>query len=202
MESVINFLADNYIWFFVAAGLLIFALIGFIIDSKKKSNTFKGESAPVENNIPVDYERINVENNNVETPSSTEMQNVDNSMPNEPVNIDYTMEINDIPLTEPEEVKIEPTPINPELQNVPVDDIKMSEPIQFEESQPITNETPTFDTINDNNSQTTLFETPSIGETITNPANPSNGEVNSSIQSNNTTMPEENNNVEIFEELK
>ena len=44
MESVMNFLADNYIWFFVAAGVLLFALIGFIIDSKrKKKNEFKGD---------------------------------------------------------------------------------------------------------------------------------------------------------------
>jgi len=45
MENVMNFLADNYIWFFVAAGVLFFALIGFIIESRKKQkNEFKGES--------------------------------------------------------------------------------------------------------------------------------------------------------------
>ena len=38
MESVMSFLADNYIWFFVVAGVLCFALIGFIIDSKKKGD--------------------------------------------------------------------------------------------------------------------------------------------------------------------
>ena len=44
MDSVMNFLADNYIWFFVAAGVLLFALIGFIIDSKKKQKSeFKGD---------------------------------------------------------------------------------------------------------------------------------------------------------------
>ena len=44
MNSVMNFLADYYIWFFVAALLLSFALIGFIIDTKKKQkNEFKGD---------------------------------------------------------------------------------------------------------------------------------------------------------------
>ena len=44
MENVMNFLADNYIWFFVAAGILCFALIGFIIESRKKQkNEFKGD---------------------------------------------------------------------------------------------------------------------------------------------------------------
>lgn len=33
---MLDFLANNYIWFFVAAGLLVLALIGFIVESKKK----------------------------------------------------------------------------------------------------------------------------------------------------------------------
>ena len=36
MESIFNFLADNYIYFMIAAGILAIALIGFLIDGKKK----------------------------------------------------------------------------------------------------------------------------------------------------------------------
>lgn len=36
MDTVLNFLADNYIWFMVGAVVLLFALIGFIVDGKKK----------------------------------------------------------------------------------------------------------------------------------------------------------------------
>ena len=99
MESVMNFLAEYYIWFFVAAIVLCFALIGFIIDSKKKQ---KGEvknntldSTP-EMSIPVNntMDRNNgLENTVTKTESASNM--IGN---NEPVNMDATMEINDIPI--------------------------------------------------------------------------------------------------------
>ena len=42
---MLDFLSENYIWFFVAAVVLLFALIGFIVEGKKKkSKEFKGES--------------------------------------------------------------------------------------------------------------------------------------------------------------
>ena len=42
---MLDFLSENYIWFFVAAVVLLFALIGFIVEGKKKKNKeFKGES--------------------------------------------------------------------------------------------------------------------------------------------------------------
>ena len=42
---MLDFLSENYIWFFVAAVVLLFALIGFIVErKKKKSKEFKGES--------------------------------------------------------------------------------------------------------------------------------------------------------------
>ena len=36
MDSILNFLSNNYKWFLIAAGVLVLALIGFIADSKKK----------------------------------------------------------------------------------------------------------------------------------------------------------------------
>lgn len=82
MENVMNFLADNYIWFFVAAGVLFFALIGFIIESKKKTKSeFKGESidnSVIESNLtPLEDSNSNVEviNSNVNL-SNTENNNI------------------------------------------------------------------------------------------------------------------------------
>ncbi len=38
MDSILNFLADNYIWFMCGAGVLLLALIGLIVDGKKHKN--------------------------------------------------------------------------------------------------------------------------------------------------------------------
>ena len=44
MEAILNFLADNYKWFMIGAVVLLVALIGFIVDGKKKKN--KNEELP------------------------------------------------------------------------------------------------------------------------------------------------------------
>lgn len=99
MESVMNFLAEYYTWFFVAAIVLCFALIGFIIDSKKKqkgevkNNTLDSTpemSIPVNNTMDMNN---GLENTVTKTESASNM--IGN---NEPVNMDATMEINDIPI--------------------------------------------------------------------------------------------------------
>jgi len=38
MEKILDFLANYYIYFLIAAGVLFFALIGFIVDLKKKKD--------------------------------------------------------------------------------------------------------------------------------------------------------------------
>lgn len=35
METIISFLADNYIWFLVITLILVFALIGYMVDIKQ-----------------------------------------------------------------------------------------------------------------------------------------------------------------------
>ena len=122
MESVINFLADYYIWFFVAAGVLCFALVGFIIESKKKDkNTFKGESistneqpvpsTPVENAMPTETASATEP-----TPAEPMSAHLETPEMHENVVTEDTMEINDIPLKEEEKTPIEfysePTGIN------------------------------------------------------------------------------------------
>lgn len=150
MENVMNFLAEYYIWFFVAALVLCFALIGFIIDArKKKKSEFKGES--IEETKPVQTN---------EAPVNTDPQVVGNT-----VNVggeatlgstntvsDSTMEINDIPMapTTPvqpaPETKVEfysgpvemptpaPSPVNTDAGQVaePVGPTTIGEPISFD----------------------------------------------------------------------
>lgn len=115
MESVMNFLADNYIWFFVAAGILCFALIGFIIESRKKQkNEFKGESieestttteTPVQNTVsPVASEPVKVEEP-VQVVGSTVDMGGTATLGNNNESLEDTMEINDIPLASEESPK-------------------------------------------------------------------------------------------------
>lgn len=106
MESVMNFLADNYIWFFVAAIILCFALIGFIIESKRKEKSeFKGESITEENTTT-----NNVTDNTIPVAPVTPVDPVTDNLNsvNEPV--EYSNEVNEMPInseTETKEQKIE-----------------------------------------------------------------------------------------------
>lgn len=36
METILNFLVDNYLWFLIISLILIFGLIGYIVDSREK----------------------------------------------------------------------------------------------------------------------------------------------------------------------
>ena len=152
MDSVMNFLADYYIWFFVAALLLSFALIGFIIDTKKKQkNEFKGESIETTNNAPTSTptstpevigETVNVGpeavlggNNNTTTLESVNPAPVS----------DETMEINDIPINEVstpvENVNQTVEPIN----QTPTENITIGSPITSEDYKPVE---PQFEELN------------------------------------------------------
>lgn len=108
MESVINFLADYYIWFFVAAIVLCFALVGFIIESKKKSKE-KGKMESIPENMVIGGNPVDMAGDTNLSMASMELTE---SMKEEeptledvtPVNdtqvTEDTMEINDIPLKE------------------------------------------------------------------------------------------------------
>ena len=74
MDSILNFLADNYIWFLVGGAVLLVALIGFLVDGKKhkkeESNIQETTNAPLEmntNQIPTNQEP-NVVNNEIQEP--------------------------------------------------------------------------------------------------------------------------------------
>ena len=150
--DTVYFLADYYIWFFVAALLLSFALIGFIIDTKKKQkNEFKGESIETTNNAPTSTptstpevigETVNVGpeavlggNNNTTTLESVNPAPVS----------DETMEINDIPINEVstpvENVNQTVEPIN----QTPTENITIGSPITSEDYKPVE---PQFEELN------------------------------------------------------
>ncbi len=213
MESVMNFLADYYIWFFVVAGILCIALIGFIAESKKKQkNEFKGESIEENSNssqsapaqtVPEDtmvvsdapvMEAPSMETPSMETPSVT---------PEAP-SVNETIEINDIPISTPEQSTTESTPIEfysgpvempkvePSVSEAPV----VNEPQQeVNQNNNIFGSTPTMDIgyqqVNDLNSVPPV-ETPDI-------------QTEAVMPENNTVTPEaptETPTTNIFDDIK
>lgn len=87
MESVMDFLASYYIGFFIAAGILSFALIGFIIESKRKQkNDFKGEEVDenkdkIESTPVVSNENVNVLGNTVDMNGDVNIKEETNNLP-------------------------------------------------------------------------------------------------------------------------
>lgn len=175
MESVMNFLADYYIWFFVGALVLCFALIGFIIDArKKKKNEFKGEAITEPTNVAP----------TATTQTTNEPQVVGNTVnvggeatlgANTNTVSDSTMEINDIPMaptTQTPETKVEfysgpvemPTPEPAPVESAPIAEqpssVTIGEPISF-------NSVPTQAPVEP--TQTT--ETPNVTDNTNNPNN-------------------------------
>ena len=148
MNSVMNFLADYYIWFFVAALLLSFALIGFIIDTKKKQkNEFKGESIETPNNAPASTPEVIGQTVNVGPEAVLGGNNTTTTLESinpAPVS-DETMEINDIPFndvsTPVENVNQTVEPIN----QTPTENITIGSPITSEDYKPVE---PQFEELN------------------------------------------------------
>lgn len=125
MDSILNFLADNYIWFMIGGVVLLFALIGFVIDDKKKNkNENQSVETPVTNTATVNQVPLNQESNVVsnETPAPTVMpseEGVQDFTPSEP-----TLTF-DTPANEVNE------PVISETTNLNGDS-KIGEPITFE----------------------------------------------------------------------
>ena len=148
MNSVMNFLAGYYIWFFVAALLLSFALIGFIIDTKKKQkNEFKGESIETPNNAPASTPEVIGQTVNVGPEAVLGGNNTTTTLESinpAPVS-DETMEINDIPFndvsTPVENVNQTVEPIN----QTPTENITIGSPITSEDYKPVE---PQFEELN------------------------------------------------------
>lgn len=48
MQSFIDFLVNNYLWFLVISLILVFALIGYLVDTSEKKVEKKIEERPIE----------------------------------------------------------------------------------------------------------------------------------------------------------
>lgn len=54
MEKFLEFLSSNYLYFLIAAGVLFFALIGFVVDMRKRNKHEESVSETPEENIKVE----------------------------------------------------------------------------------------------------------------------------------------------------
>lgn len=166
MESIMNFLADNYIWFFVAAGILCFALIGFVIESRKKQkNEFKGESIEETKTEETPVASVETTNTPVEPLNSvndTKTSTLENTMviSESPINsepivepkpsgIEYYSGPIEMPINVP---KVEPMPETIEEINTPVVEPIVESTVSYEKEN-------NFNTNNIFDNNTTTIET-------------------------------------------
>lgn len=91
MDNVLNFLADNYKWFMIGAGVLLLALIGFIVDGKRKK---KDDSSNTPASLPTNGQVNTVQNLNnqavAQTPAGPAQTNV--AAPAQPVAVQEPVE--------------------------------------------------------------------------------------------------------------
>lgn len=86
MENILNFLENNYIWFLIAAVVLLIALVGFIVDSKMKAKKKEGNFGTLDNNVN--------QGNPVEAPA--EMNNAEIAPNPATVNLAENTAMNDV----------------------------------------------------------------------------------------------------------
>ncbi len=68
MQSIIDFLVNNYLWFIIIALILVFALIGYLVDTSERKNKEEDiesiEEKPIEEpikaNEPVESINMNM----------------------------------------------------------------------------------------------------------------------------------------------
>ena len=88
METIVIFLADNYIWFLVITLILIFALIGYLVDTKKDERFTKGFSLDSELMQKMEVAKaVNISLNDMVEDSSRKIMDIENEEINERVQI-------------------------------------------------------------------------------------------------------------------
>lgn len=50
MQAFIDFLVNNYFWFLVISLILVFALIGYLVDTNEKKESVNLDNSEMENN--------------------------------------------------------------------------------------------------------------------------------------------------------
>lgn len=99
MEGFLTFLSNHYIYFLIAAGVLLFALLGFVFDLKKRKETPEVSEEEIPNVAP------EPEVNNQENLTADNM-NVGNEVPSEEINpappmpVENEMQVNNTPIVE------------------------------------------------------------------------------------------------------
>lgn len=91
MDTILNFITQNYLWFLVIAIILLLALIGYFVDVKKDSDDspFKKEKRPKKSQEDDTFANVKVENNMSlnEMINNTNNKQVNNAENNEGVNM-------------------------------------------------------------------------------------------------------------------
>jgi hypothetical protein len=129
MEGFLTFLSNHYIYFLIAAGVLLFALLGFVFDLKKRKETPEVSEEEIPNVAP-EPEVNNQENLTVDN------MNVGNGVPSEEINpappmpVENEVQVNNTPTVEnnaqfEQPVMTNNTPVNnpepmPNIVNNPV----------------------------------------------------------------------------------
>lgn len=160
MDTILDFLVDNYIWVLIISIFLIVVLIGYIADQKRKLKKIKQQNnqGVVNNNINVNTPVAEAVSSN--TPPSVPVQETVNNTTNNVVAEPQSVEIN-TPVME--------TPIEevaPVVENLVQEPIK-EEPTSNLDNTPIVEEAP--QTILDIPDNTTDIVTPVVEEVVSNP---------------------------------
>ena len=121
MENVLSFLADNYLYFMIGAVVLLFALIGFAVDGKKKNKVAKTEVSPIANGQMQFGQNPNVQQNSV--------PNTMQSQPSE-LNNGVSTGFNQFTNQAPEQVSEQPAEVAPE-QVAPTNNTNTEETLSF-----------------------------------------------------------------------
>lgn len=115
MESFLNFLSNNYLYFLIAAGVFLFALIGFLFDlkrRKKESPEVETPTPEITNETPITEAPVMP----VETLMSSEtinpappMPNTDDSVSaiNEPIEVNSTINTEILDNLDSESINVE-----------------------------------------------------------------------------------------------
>ena len=65
MQTFIDFLVNNYFWFLIISLILIFALIGYLVDTNEKPSKIKKEVLPEEPTEPTNTQSTQEIKNNI-----------------------------------------------------------------------------------------------------------------------------------------
>lgn len=135
MESIFNFLADNYIYFMIAAGILAIALIGFLIDGKKKQKKEEIAGVPT-------MQAMNTQNTVQPTIAQTQTEQPNAQVVNEAPVAEPTLTFDEpVNQVEPESIFNIPEPTNAptigEPITMPATQEVVSEPVQEPIVEPV-----------------------------------------------------------------